>query len=143
MDSFGHFRDRSGCLTDKLVSIDASGSEMTEKQLNFCKGVAKLCEAAESPELYRPIIKLWALYEDNQTGTTDDGKGTITGGNLSNMSADEAQNAAAQMTKLAQAKKEQETVDENTQNAENEVAVNLNDAVNNDENKELAGDVNG
>ena len=116
---------------------------MTENQMNFCKGVAELCESAESPELYRPIIKIWALYEDNQTGTTDDGKGTITGGNLSNMSADEAQNAAAQMTKLAQAKKEQETVDENTQNTENEVAVNLNDAVNNDENKELAGDVNG
>ncbi len=117
--------------------------EMTDNQINFCKGVAKLCEAAESPELYRPIIKLWALYEDAQVDSTTENTGTITGGNIGNMSSEEAKNVAAQMTNYAQAKAAEETATDQAKTAETEVAVNINDAVNNDDNDNLAGDVNG
>lgn len=117
--------------------------EMTDNQINFCKGVAKLCEAAESPELYRPIIKLWALYEDAQVNSATENTGTITGGNIGNMSSEEAKNVAAQMTNYAQAKAAEETAADQAKTAETEVAVNINDAVNNDDNDNLAGDVNG
>ena len=41
---------------------------MTENQKIFCEGVAKLCEAANTPELFRPIIKIWSLYEADEGG---------------------------------------------------------------------------
>lgn len=115
---------------------------MTENQKNFCKGVAKLCEAAESPELFKPIIKLWALYEDAQTAQTDE-NGQLTPGNVGNMSSGEAEKVAAEVTKYAQAKKTEEQAAEEAKNAEDTVAVEVNNATTDEENKAAAGEVNG
>ncbi len=115
---------------------------MTENQKNFCKGVAKLCEAAESPELFKPIIKLWALYEDAQTAQTDE-NGQLVPGSVGNMSSGEAEKVAAEVTKYAQAKKTEEQAAEEAKNAEDTVAVEVNNATTDDENKAAAGEVNG
>ena len=121
------------------MSIDASGSVMTENQMNFCKGVAKLCEAAESPELFKPIIKLWALYEDAQT--TDNGQ--LVPGSVGNMSSEEAKKVAAEVSNYAQAKATEEQAAEQAENAGDTVAVEVNNATTEDENKADAGEVNG
>ena len=101
--------------------------------------VAKLCEAAESPELFKPIIKLWALYEDAQT--TDNGQ--LVPGSVGNMSSEEAKKVAAEVSNYAQAKATEEQAAEQAENAGDTVAVEVNNATTEDENKADAGEVNG
>ena len=76
---------------------------MTESQKEFCKDVAKLCEAANAPHLYSPIINIWALYEDATTAADDPTK--VVDNDLNSMTSTQAQENAAEFTKLAEQKK--------------------------------------
>ena len=65
---------------------------MTELQTEFCNDVATLCEAAKAPELYKPIIKLWAIYEDAADDNTK-----VVDSDLNGLSSEQLQQNAAQM----------------------------------------------
>lgn len=86
---------------------------MTELQKEFCKDVATLCEAAKAPELYNPIIKLWAIYEADLGTQDNDGK--VPNMDLNNLNSTELQQNAAEMQKLAEQKKAEEQAEDKSE----------------------------
>ena len=69
--------------------------------------------------------------------------GQLVPGNVGNMSSGEAEKVAAEVTKYAQAKKTEEQAAEEAKNAQDTVAVEVNNATTDEENKAAAGEVNG
>lgn len=78
---------------------------MTDNQKEFCTKVAELCEAADSIELFRPIIKVWALYEDAQGNGTDQTNTKILNVDLNNVSEEELNTVQAELQQSIDAKK--------------------------------------
>ena len=115
---------------------------MTENQKIFCEGVAKLCEAANTPELFRPIIKIWSLYE------ADEG-GEVANFNMENLSAEELAQVQPMMTKLSEAKKKADQASKETEQLATDLANTINGFANNqdqnnqDQNTSTEGEANG
>ena len=98
---------------------------MTENQTIFCEGVARLCEAAHTPELFKPIIKIWSLYEAEEGGEVADF-------NVDNLSAEEIAQVQPMMTKLAESKKKADQASKETQQLSTDLANTINGFANND-----------
>ncbi len=113
---------------------------MTELQKEFCKDVATLCEAAKAPELYNPIIKLWAIYEADQN---NDGK--VPNMDLNNLNSTELQQNAAEMQKLAEQKKAEEQAENKSTETSTILAEKMREEnrQQEQENQDNAGAVNG
>jgi hypothetical protein len=121
---------------------------MTELQKDFCKDVATLCEAVNAPELYKPIIKLWAIYESdigNSAATTLTGEGKVPNLDLNNLSSTELQQNAAEMQKLAEQKKAEEQAETKSTDTSNILAEKMREEnrQNEQEQQNNAGAVNG
>ena len=103
---------------------------MTENQKIFCEGVARLCEAANTPELFKPIIKIWSLYEaEGENG------GEVTDFNMENLSAEELAQVQPMMTKLSEAKKKADQASKEADQLSSDVANTINGFANNNERK--------
>jgi hypothetical protein len=121
---------------------------MTELQKEFCNDVATLCEAAKAPELYKPIIKLWAIYEaelgtPTANGQNNDGK--VPNMDLNNLSSTELQQNAAELQKLAEQKKAEEQAENKSTETSTILAEKMREEnrQQEQENQDNAGAVNG
>ena len=112
---------------------------MTELQKEFCKDVATLCEAANAPELYNPIIKLWAIYEADDTNTK------VVDSDLNGFSSEQLKQLAAQTQQLAEQKKAAEQASEQSKEDASVLAAQMNEEArqNEQEQNTNAGAVNG
>lgn len=112
---------------------------MTELQKEFCNDVATLCEAANAPELYKPIIKLWAIYEADDTNTK------VVDSDLNGFSSEQLKQLAAQTQQLAEQKKAAEQASEQSKEDASVLAAQMNEEArqNEQEQNNNAGAVNG
>ena len=119
---------------------------MTELQKEFCNDVATLCEAAKSPELYNPIIKLWAIYEQVGTPTSTQTNGAnVANIDLSKMNSTQLQQNAVELQKLSEQVKAEETAEKKSTDDAQLLANKMNEEnrQNEQENQDNAGAVNG
>lgn len=122
---------------------------MTENQKIFCESVARLCEAANAPELFKPIIKLWAVYEDAQQ--TDPNKNTeVADIDMNKLTPEQSSEIQADMANISKMKQAEQDAKNKTNEASAAVAAKMNEfARTNEQNQEqsnnnnLAGTVNG
>lgn len=119
---------------------------MTDNQKIFCESVAKLCEAANAPEMYRPIIRLWAICED---AAQQNGQNTeVLDVDMSKLTPEQSSELQADMANIAQMKEAEQDAMEKTKEASEIAAAKMNEfsrqnEENQDQSNNSAGTVNG
>lgn len=95
---------------------------MTENQQIFCEGVARLCKSANAPEMYRPIIKLWAICEDASQQNTD-----VIDVDMNKLTPEQSSELQADMANIAKMKEAEEAAKEKTAEASEIAAAKMNE----------------
>lgn len=114
---------------------------MTEQQKEFCTKVAHLCESADAINLYRPVMKLWALYEDAATSGTNEPNTKILNVDMNKVSSDELGELQAEVTKSLEAKKAVEDAQKNQSEVNSALANKLNAEANAEQTENPNGQV--